>query len=374
MTRAGGNRSHDDGGAPRSISRPHRPLYRTVYPFRILGMALSSLPVGVVLAQQQAGAAWWAYLLFAGLLWPHLALWRSRRSRNPERTERTNLLLDSAIAALWVPMMHFNLLPSALILTLSTVDKINTGIRGLWQRSLPGMVGAIVLGGLLTGFAFSPVTSMPVIIACMPILVIHTVAVSLNGYRLVRRVHYQNRRLDELSRTDPLTGLDNRRQWEEHAQHVLERQRTGQGPATLVMVDLDSFKAVNDVRGHAAGDDVLRSVAAVLRECIGDRGRAVRYGGDEFAAALEVDEPQALEIAESIRRRVGELSFVAAPGLRCTVSLGVASASPEMSLRRWMAAADSALYNAKDRGRDCVATPDRNPHITAAGERRGVVH
>lgn len=376
MTRAGGDRPYDDGdgGAPRSISRPHRPLYRTVYPFRILGMALSSLPVGVVLAQQQAGAAWWAYLLFAGLLWPHLALWRSRRSRHPERTERTNLLLDSAIAALWVPMMHFNLLPSALILTLSTVDKINTGIRGLWQRSLPGMVGAIVLGGLLTGFAFAPVTGMPVIIACMPILVIHTVAVSLNGYRLVRRVHYQNRRLDELSRTDPLTGLDNRRQWEEHAQHVLERRRTGQGPATLVMVDLDSFKAVNDVRGHAAGDDVLRSVAAVLRECIGAHGRAVRYGGDEFAAALEVGEPQALEIAESIRKRVRELSFAAAPGLRCTVSLGVASASPSMSLRRWMAAADSALYNAKDRGRDCVATPDRNPHVATAGGRREATH
>ena len=340
MARASGNPSHDDGAAPRSVSRPNRPLYRTVYPFRILGMGLSSLPVGVVLAQQQAGAMAWTLLLFSGLLWPHLALWRSRRSRSPERTERTNLLVDSAIAGLWVPLMHFNLLPSALILTLATVDKINTGIRGLWQRSLPGMVGAIVLGGLLTGFAFAPVTGMPVIIACMPILVIHTVAVSLNGYRLVRRVHYQNRRLDELSRTDPLTGLDNRRQWEEHAQRVLELQRAGHGPATLVMVDLDSFKAVNDLRGHAAGDDVLRGVAAVLRECIGDRGRAVRYGGDEFAVALDVDEPQALEIAESIRRRVGELSFAAAPGQRCKVSLGVAGAGPGMSLRRWVAAAE----------------------------------
>src|SRR3546814_18610756 len=85
----------------------------------------------------------------------------------------------------------------------------------------------------------------------------------------------------------------------------------------------------------------------------------------EFAVALDVDEPQALEIAESIRRRVGELSFVAAPGLRCTVSLGVASASPGMSLRRWMAAADSALSGAKDQGRDRVATPGRPPPLAA---------
>ena len=368
MTRASGN-PQDHSSAPRSLRRPRQPLYRTVYPFRILGMALSSLPVGVVLAQQQDSVASWVLLLFTGLLWPQLALWRSWRSRDPDRTERQNLLIDSAIAGLWVPLMHFNLLPSALIATLAVVDKINTGIRGLWLRSLPGMLGAIVLGGVLTGFAFAPVTSMPVIIACMPILLIHTVAVSLNGYRLVRRVHYQNQRLDELSRTDPLTGLNNRRQWEEHAQRVLERRHTGLGPATLVMVDIDSFKATNDGRGHAVGDDVLRGVAAVLRDCIGDHGHAVRYGGDEFALALEVDEPRALVIAESIRRQVGALSFVAAPGLHCTVSLGVATASAGMSLRRWMVAADTALYNAKDAGRNRVATPIRgdgaDPSATA---------
>src|SRR3546814_9584211 len=97
MTRANGNRPHYDGGAPRSVSRPHRPLDRTVYPFRILGMVLSSLPVGVVLVQLQAGAMAWALLLFSGLLWPHMARWRSQRIPNPERTERTNLLVDSAI-------------------------------------------------------------------------------------------------------------------------------------------------------------------------------------------------------------------------------------------------------------------------------------
>src|SRR3546814_2230380 len=130
--------------------------------------------------------------------------------------------------------MHFNLLPSALILTLATVDKINTGIRGLWQRSVPGMAGAIVLGGLLTGFAFAPMTSMPVIIAFMPILLIHTVSVSLNGYRLVRRVHYQHRRLDELSRTAPLAGLDNRPQREDSDTRELEVERKGEGEETQV--------------------------------------------------------------------------------------------------------------------------------------------
>src|SRR3546814_17572814 len=91
MTRANGNRPLDDGGAPRSVSRPHRPLYRTVYPFRILGMGLSSLPWGVVLVQQQAGAMAWALLLFSGPLWPHMARGRSRRSATTTRTERPTL-------------------------------------------------------------------------------------------------------------------------------------------------------------------------------------------------------------------------------------------------------------------------------------------
>src|SRR3546814_17056412 len=88
MTRANGNRPLDDGGAPRSVRRPHRPLYRTGYTFRILGMGLSSLPVDVVLVQQQAGARAWAVMVLGGLRWPPRAGWsceRRGRGRGRER-------------------------------------------------------------------------------------------------------------------------------------------------------------------------------------------------------------------------------------------------------------------------------------------------
>jgi diguanylate cyclase len=333
-------------------------LHRTVYPFRILGMGLSVLPVGTVLAQLQAPPAYWAIMVFGALLWPHLAWWRTRGRADAARLERQNLLVDSALAGVMLPLMHFNLLPSALLATLATVDKINTGIRGMWLRALPFMLGGVLAGSIATGFAWQPVTDMAVIVACMPLLVIHTVAVSLNGYRLVRRVHSQNVRLDELSRTDPLTGLDNRRTWEEHASRLLERQLAGGASATLVMVDIDGFKSVNDARGHAVGDDVLRAVAAVLQDCIGPGERAARYGGDEFALVLADTEAGALATAERIREHVRALRFEADPALRCSVSLGVAGADPRHpSLRRWMVAADAALYRAKRSGRDRACTP-----------------
>ncbi len=351
------SREHGNHAAarPGTIRRP--PLHQLVYPFRVLGMGLSALPIGVVLWEQHASPFKWALLLFTSLLWPHLARWRVRGKSNPDRIERQNLLIDSAIAGMWIPLMYFNLLPSALIATVATVDKINSGVHGLWRRSLPWLLGAMVAGSMFTGFAFQPDTSMWVILACLPILLIHSVAVSLNGYRLVRRVQRQNVQLDQLSRTDPLTGLDNRRQWEEHAQRLLQRMHAGEGAATVIMVDIDGFKMINDSRGHALGDDTLLAVASVLQGCIGEHDHAARYGGDEFALVLPTDEAHALAIAERICSQVRKLSLPAAPHLRCTVSLGVVGATPDhLSLRRWMVAADVALYRAKRQGRDRACT------------------
>ena len=148
----------------------------------------------------------WAWVLASCFAWPHAAYWLARRSADPFQAELRNLMFDSIIAGLWAPLLHFNALPSVLLMSMATADKVNSGIRGLWLRSLPAMALGLVGAGLLTGFAFEPETTMPVVLACLPIMVIHTLAVSLNSFMLVRRVQLQNRQLDELSRVDVLTG------------------------------------------------------------------------------------------------------------------------------------------------------------------------
>ena len=148
------------GGQGADAARePGARLHRTVYPFRVLGMGLSAFPVGTVLWHLQAPVAYWVLLVFGALLWPHLAWWRTRGRDDAVRLERQNLLVDSALAGLMLPLMHFNLLPSVLLLTLTTVDKISSGVPRLWLRSLPGMAGALLATGLVTGFAWSPETS-----------------------------------------------------------------------------------------------------------------------------------------------------------------------------------------------------------------------
>jgi diguanylate cyclase len=245
--------------------------------------------------------------------------------------------------------MHFNVLPSVVLLAVVFADKLNTGIRGLWLRALPGMVVALLAMGVATGFALHLESSLLVVVASLPILVIHTIAVALSSYKLLRKVQRQNVLLEGLSRTDALTGVASRGYWEATARPMLEA-----GPASLLVLDIDAFKDINDTHGHLRGDDVLRAIGALLQRHAGD-GIAGRLGGDEFALAVPLDAAAADTLAEHLRAEAQALRFESAPSLRCSISLGIASdAGHAAGLRDWMEAADRALYRAKQRGRNRI--------------------
>ena len=353
---------------PLTMSNPKRQLSRRVYPLRALGMGLAGLVVGVVLWERNAGLAAWLCMAAISFVWPHVAHLLSRRSADPYRAEIRNLLVDSALAVVLVTLMHFNLLPSVLLVTLTMVDKITTGIRGLWARSLPGMAGAAVAGAAFNGFQWAPETSMPVILACLPVMVLHTLSVSLVSYRLIRRVSRQNQLLDELRRIDALTGLYDRGHWQEQAEATLRRHHATDEPACLVMLDIDHFKQINDQHGHTVGDEVLRALARIVLSNVRATDCAGRYGGDEFAIVLRgMHLDGATAVAHRIREQVQALQLHDMPGLQFTTSMGVATADHRhSSLRAWTNAADAELYQAKAAGRNRVSAssmPDMAPVV-----------
>src|SRR5690606_13359631 len=177
-------------------------LPRRIYRYRVLGMGLGAIAIASVLFELDAGPVRWALCAATGLLWPQLARWLAFRSRDPFAAEQRNLVLDSTIAAAWVPLMHFNLLPSVLLVALSAADKINTGIPGLLQRTVLPTLAVILAGGLATGFAFAPDSSTTVILASLPMLLIHSLVVGQARLQLVRKILYKNQELDRLGRTD----------------------------------------------------------------------------------------------------------------------------------------------------------------------------
>ncbi len=341
-------------------------LPQRTYGLRILGMGLAGLSVSSVMWELQSPALHWVWMVFTCLLWPHLAYFLARRSRDPLRRELQNFVFDSFIAGSWVPLMHFNALPSAVLLAVVMSDKINTGVRGLWLRSLPGMFLALLGGGLLTGFAFQPSTSMTVLLATLPILIIHTIAVSISSYQLVRKVQQQNLKLEELSRIDTLTGLGSRGHWQTLAENILQQHRATGSHVTVMLLDVDQFKDINDCHGHAVGDDVLRGIAELMQGYLPANSHAGRLGGDEFAVVLPVQLHEAEAIAEKIRMAVENSSFSYAPDLQCSISIGIAQPDNEAGLREWLEVADRALYRAKHAGRNRTASRDASPEQETA--------
>ncbi|MES2611203.1 MAG: diguanylate cyclase [Pseudomonadota bacterium] len=329
---------------------------RRVYPLRVLGMGLGGVVVAVVLWQRQASLLEWLGMVLPCFVWPHVAYQLSRRSADPYRAEIRNLLADSALAAALVPLMHFSLLPSVLLCTLTMVDKITTGIRGLWAKSIPGMLAGGAVGALLTGVHWSPESPLPIILACLPVMALHTISVSVVSYRLIRKVSHQNLLLDELRRVDTLTGLYGRGHWQEQAEAALRSHQASREPACMLMMDIDSFKQINDQHGHSVGDEVIRAVAHVVRGNVRATDCAGRYGGDEFAILLTgMALEEAVAVAERIRAQTEAIRLRDMPALRMTASIGVAAAHTRHgALRAWMDAADAALYVAKNAGRNRV--------------------
>ena len=183
----------------------------------------------------------------------------------------------------------------------------------------------------------------------------------------VRRRRFTERLRDnvqqsmELAVTDALTGLYNRRYMESHADALVERAAARGKPLTVLIIDIDHFKAVNDTYGHDAGDDVLREFSDRLRSCIRGIDLACRYGGEEFVVVMpDTDLGIANKVAERIRRRVAAEAFPIDRGSRnveVTISIGLASRiGPQDNSALIMKRADAALYLAKRNGRNRVVS------------------
>jgi len=158
--------------------------------------------------------------------------------------------------------------------------------------------------------------------------------------------------LERLSTTDTLTGLCNRRAFNNHLQMELERSVRYEAALALIMVDLDHFKDINDQHGHPVGDQVLASFGELLRADRRNSDILARYGGEEFALILpNTSAEDALALGERLRKHIAEFNW---PSGRLTASIGVTSRQPDDTHQTLLSRADSALYAAKAAGRNCV--------------------
>ena len=214
------------------------------------------------------------------------------------------------------------------------------------------------------GFVTASVVGIGVIVSTLL-----TGGLSYRSARMMRQLTLTRAELSRLCCTDQLTGLLNRRGFDEAAGAALEKAHAENLPVVALMCDIDRFKAINDRFGHAFGDEVLVQIGNVLRRFARKTGALVaRHGGEEFAVLLiGASNEQAANHAETIRRHCAASEVFSEVGpVSTTLSIGLTSSRGETDLPKIMRVADQALYVAKNRGRDRVARTDVKADFLAA--------
>jgi diguanylate cyclase (GGDEF)-like protein len=198
------------------------------------------------------------------------------------------------------------------------------------------------------------------------------VEASVLDIRIKRAIEYAHTK--RLANTDSLTGLYNRRSFQERLEQEVDRSIRYHRPLSLLMIDIDYFKLYNDTHGHLQGDKVLCDVAHTLKTLSRASDIVARYGGEEFALILpETDKASAETFARRLRETIAQHSFPGAeylPGKALTISVGLASYTPPDTKEAFIQAADIALYHAKRKGRNRVVVWQRSmtlqPHTDAS--------
>lgn len=288
-----------------------------------------------------------------------LVLWLWLRG-HPKRFKRVAWsyevlsLIESSSALIYVSFDELRLLwfftnvPGVFILL---------GIRAGWVITILTMVGL----GVGNSYLESPY-SLPAMVTaqmCLLYLGVFFHAYVNRSYSYFKRMRDYNERLKELATHDPLTGVLNARAYYEACDQQIRISQRADQSFSVLFIDLDHFKKINDGFGHAAGDEVLRTVARVLRDSLRQSDLLGRIGGEEFSVFLpDTDLNGAIQVAETLRQRVADCQ-IALQGshLQVTASIGVANRDPQQpSIKAIQQRADEAMYEAKKAGRNRVST------------------
>ena len=281
------------------------------------------------------------------------------RSRYSDRHSREHLLFEAEEMQ--------RLMQPALV-------EIGHSNQGRWSHiaAVYAEVGMLPKGSSLEGLAFDPAPHVDLtwLYRGFAAVILALVAiVALAGYqrRQLAQIRALKTSLEEQAIRDPLTGLYNRRYLDDALERELVRAQREEYPVSVVMLDIDRFKALNDAHGHPVGDAVLQSLSRTLREQVRAGDLACRWGGEEFVLVLpNMPLEAAAARADAVRTRFAAADDVVADGkkISATLSAGVAAYPMHgISPAALVANADSALYRAKREGRDrvCIAsdTPER---------------
>lgn len=320
---------------------------------RIAGLGALFFPLAGVLVSQFFSGGWWLFLLGWAFVWPHLAWQLAFRAADPFSSEIVNLKIDAIIAGVWVGLTGLSALPAAALIVTIGMNMMGSGGCRLF---LTGLV-LLALSALLTvHVAAIPVrlSVEPLVLwLTLPVLVAYPVLFAWLSHRTAIRLAEHKRRLELMSTRDGMTGVFNRRHWETLLRNEFEACRRGHRQATILLIDIDHFKNINDTWGHDVGDEAIVAITRQLQLALRAGDFIGRFGGDEFAVIMSgTPADSAIAAMSRVHERLVNMPLHGAPAARLCISVGVAPWGAQFThYREWLKAADVALYKAKNAGR-----------------------
>lgn len=323
---------------------------------RMLGTLLCFFPILSVLLEHHQPAWLVALLAINAFVWPTVAFLRARKAQKPLTCEHHNLIFDGAAGGFWIAMMALNPLPSVVIATILLADRLAAGGIELMRKAGATMLAVFAAAWLTQCMAFDPTVSQRTLLATLPLIAIYVIALSVLTDNIAKKLRHKSRELERIAMMDPLLDIANRRLLEKRIMHELEKLRGSAHCSSLMFIDIDNFKEVNDRFGHKVGDTLLVTVSKILHVATRKTDTPARLGGDEFVILLPDTSPEeALVVATRIMDATAVMMVDQDPTFRCTLSIGIANAAEDMeTVTDWLKAADDALYRAKRAGKNRI--------------------
>lgn len=320
---------------------------------RTVGLAAMFFPIAGVLVTHFLAGGWWLLLAGWAFIWPHLAWQLACRSPAPHCREIFNLKIDAVIAGVWIGLMGVMALPTAALIVMIGMNLLGSGGFRLF------MVGIIIT--LLTALVTLQLASSLVLLSpgplewwlTLPVLMLYPMLFAWVSHRTALRLAEHRRRLELMSTRDGMTGVFNRRHWEILLRNEFDKCRRSQYLATILLIDIDHFKSINDTWGHDVGDEAIVAITRQLQLTLRSCDVIGRFGGDEFAVIMSrTTAESAIAAMSRVHERLKNMPLPGAPTERLRISVGVAPWGPQFGhYREWLKAADVALYKAKNAGR-----------------------
>ncbi|HEY3539424.1 MAG TPA: EAL domain-containing protein [Trinickia sp.] len=332
---------------------------RRIYVIRLVGYVMGLPPILLHLHAQHAGAWLLASVLVICLIWPHVAYLQAKRSAQPIVRERVNLVCDSAWGGWLAVAIQLAPIGTIVILLMFALD--NMAVGG-WRLFLAGTLAsacAIFLGVVILGAPSVLIGAESYIaFAWLPVAVVYPLVLAKTTHDVSAKLIERSARLRELSERDSLTGLVNRGTVAGSLQALLAEAEGAQERISVLFIDLDGFKTVNDALGHNVGDELLVKMAKRLAACAHDDEIVARYGGDEFVIVARHSKENGADrrsiLSEAVLQAVSTPIDVGGHELLLGASIGVSSFPDDgRDAAGLLHSADIAMYAAKNRGRNC---------------------